>query len=180
MEIIGFLSAVLFFFFHIGDIATDVIACVTYANNGFTSYFYATLAFIIIPFVYIVYMGPFEAGGLDGVSCLGVHGCTFVSYFTGPLFPYLFKGRISDENVRKVEGITTFGSGYMEDIPQVIIACFFVLSSHNEKATNQEKTIALVQLGFSALSGIYKMVVGGAKVGNGNINCCGRNIRLNV
>lgn len=177
LEVLQFISAVVFFFFHVGDIVTDVISCVTYYNNGYDSYFKATLAFLIIPFVYVVYLGPAEVGGLEGVSIVGGYGYTLLSYFTGPLFPYVVKSKLSDTNVRKVEGISIFGSGYMEDIPQVIIACFFVFSGYNKDATANQKLIALVQLGFSALSGVYKIVNGAQKIGNGSLNCCGRTFK---
>lgn len=176
MDFFNLITAVVFFIFHVGDIVTDVVACITYYNNGFDAFFKATLAFILVPFGYTIFLGPQETGGLDGVSVLGGYGYTLVSYFIGPLFPFVFKGRLSDENLRKVEGITIFGSGYMEDIPQVIIACFFVFSKHNKEASNQEKLTTLIQLGFSAISGIYKIFNGARKIGNGRVNCCGRNM----
>ena len=177
IEILQFVSAVVFFFFHVGDIATDVISCVSYYNNGYDAYYKATLAFLIVPFVYVVYLGPAEVGGLEGVPMCTGYGYTLLSYFTGPLFPYVVNGKLSDTNVRKVEGISIFGSGYMEDVPQVIIAVFFVFSGYNKNATANEKLIALVQLGFSALSGVYKMFNGARKLGDGRVDCCGRTFR---
>ena len=178
VDSLQFILAIVFFFFHVGDIATDVISCVSYYNNGYDSFYKATLAFIIIPFAYIVFLGPQEIGGLNDLSMSARYSYTFLSYFIGPLFPYAVKGKLSEENIRKVEGISVFGSGYMEDIPQVIIACFFLFSGYNKDASGQEKLTAGIQLGFSALSGVYKMVTGSRKIGNGTINCCGQNIRL--
>lgn len=173
-KFVEFCTAVVFFGFHVADIVTDIVACITYRQNGLDNFFKATLAFIIIPFVYIVYLGPKEVGGLSGMGfCESTFAAT-CSYFLGPLMPFVFKSRISDENLAKLDGFLTFGSGYMEDIPQVIIACFFLFSKANSDTPAGERTLGFIQLATSAASGIFKVFNGARKLGNGSVNCCGR------
>jgi hypothetical protein len=163
------------FLFHVADIATDIIACINYNRNGLMPYYKASLAFLIIPFIYVVFYCYFEAGANRMPFCKSVM-YSFVSYCVGPLFPVLFEKSLSSDDITTFVGFGMFGSAYMEDIPQVIIALFFLFKIRKD-LSSRDRLIAYVQMAFSAASGVHKLVGGAAKLGGGEVNCCGSDYR---
>lgn len=173
----GILFALFNFCFHVADIVTDVLVAFKYKAMGHLSYCYGTVAFIVIPFIYIVFFGVFETGGFEGIGFSASFGYSFMSYLLGPLFPIIFKDRISESNVKKITGFGVFGGGYMEDIPQAAIAIIFFLTFPVADQTQYQQNIAVAQLASSVASGIYKLVSGARTLGGGKINCCGVDCR---
>jgi hypothetical protein len=174
-ECFSFITAVVFFVFHVADLATDIIACVNYNNIGLDSYYKATLAFLIIPFIYVVIYCHFETGGLDGLTMCGSFGYSFLNYFLGPLMPILFSKTLTKDALTKLQGFGMFGTAYMEDIPQVIIGLFFLLKVQR-KLNATDRLIAILQVITSAVSGLYKLFAGAAKLGGGKVNICNQDV----
>jgi hypothetical protein len=168
--------AVLMFIFHFADLASDIVACITYNQNGFDAYYKASLAFIIIPFIYVVFYAQYETGGFENLGYCEALFYSLLNYLFGPLFPVFFSGKINESNMKKFTAFLSFGTAYMEDIPQVVIAGFFLFSREAGKSQS-ERIIGFLQLVTSAVSGIYKLFSGAAKLGDNKVNICGQNVK---
>lgn len=152
------------FVLHVADIGSDIYAVILYHSLDLYSFYVASAVFVVVPFIYIVFFGKYETGGFEGESYLSSTLLSLYSYFLGPLTSWVLKGSTSSTNIKKLEAFHIFGCGYMEDIPQAIIALFFLFSRHNQASSAGKKQIDRItsyfQVATSFASGMYKLYSG--------------------
>jgi hypothetical protein len=157
--------ALLFFVMHVIDIGSDIVMCIMLHNAQIHRLFLASIISLILSLVFTIFydatihiyvwiFGEVVANTFRlnrMVMASDLFG-GFVSYFLGPLTPFLLPETYNTSRLTNRLSIVTAIS---EDIPQSIIALIILLT---QDGWNSE--LAFVQVLSSLLTGIVKYFAG--------------------